>query len=100
MSSSPSPIRFLPSYVGSKRHWLPALDQFRGRPFVELFAGSAVLSANLASRALLVDSAPVVARILSRFPEQIVPTVCEPETITTGCVWPRIGGATRTHSNP
>ena len=73
MSHSPSPIRFLPSYVGSKRHWLPTLEPLRGRPFVELFAGSAILSANLASRALLVDSDPVVARVLSRFPEQIVP---------------------------
>jgi 16S rRNA G966 N2-methylase RsmD len=66
-------FRFLPSYVGSKRFWLPTLDRPRGRPFVEMFAGSAVLSANLASRALLVDLDPVVARILARFPEQIVP---------------------------
>jgi len=73
MSQHASPIRFLPSYVGSKRHWLPALEHLRGRPFVELFAGSAVLSANLASKALLVDFDPVVARILREFPEQIVP---------------------------
>lgn len=75
MSSHADQIRFLPSYVGSKRHWLPSLEHLRGRAFVELFAGSAVLSANLASRALLVDSDPMVARILGRFPEQIVPEV-------------------------
>jgi len=66
-------IRFLPSYVGSKRAWVPYLQEFAGRPFVEMFAGSAVLSANLATKALLVDLDPIVATILSRFDEQIVP---------------------------
>ena len=66
-------VRFLPSYVGSKRHWLPTLQTLKGRPFAELFAGSAILSANLATKALLVDLDPVVARILSRFDEQEVP---------------------------
>jgi site-specific DNA-adenine methylase len=66
-------VRFLPSYVGSKRHWLPTLQPLAGRPFVELFAGSAILSANLASKALLVDLDPMVATILSRFDEQEVP---------------------------
>ncbi|WIB65668.1 DNA adenine methylase [Curtobacterium sp. MCBD17_040] len=66
-------VRFLPSYVGSKRHWLPTLQTLKGRPFAELFAGSAILSANLASTALLVDLDPVVARILGRFDEQEVP---------------------------
>lgn len=66
-------IRFLPSYVGSKRAWVNHLSFLQGRPFVELFAGSGVLSANLASKAILVDLDPVVHRILSRFPEQIVP---------------------------
>ncbi|MGW8431163.1 DNA adenine methylase [Curtobacterium citreum] len=66
-------VRFLPSYVGSKRHWLPTLQPLAGRPIVELFAGSAILSANLASKALLVDLDPMVATILSRFDEQEVP---------------------------
>lgn len=64
--------QFLPTYVGSKLSWLPRLGHLRGRPFVELFAGSAVLSANLASSALLVEKDPMVARILARFDEQIV----------------------------
>lgn len=68
-----SPIRFLPSYVGSKLHWVDKLSQLSGRPFAELFAGSSVLSANLASRALLVDLDPMLSRILARFDEQIVP---------------------------
>jgi len=66
-------VRFLPSYVGSKRHWLPQLAEFHGRPFVELFAGSAIISANYASKALLVDLDPMVSKILSRFDEQVVP---------------------------
>lgn len=70
---APELIRFLPSYVGSKRAWVGALERFRGRPFAELFAGSAVLSANLASHALLIDADPMVARILERFDEQVVP---------------------------
>jgi len=68
-------IRFLPSYVGSKRMWVPYLQEFSGRPIVELFAGSAVLSANLASKALIVDYDPIVAKVLQRFDEQIVPEV-------------------------
>jgi len=66
-------IRFLPSYVGSKRAWVPYLQEFAGRPIVEMFSGSGVLSANLASQALLVDLDPIVAKVLSRFDEQIVP---------------------------
>ncbi len=68
-------VRFLPSYVGSKRFWLPALRHLSGRPFAELFAGSAVLSANLASRALWVDLDPVVCHVLGSFHEQVVPEV-------------------------
>lgn len=69
-------IRFLPSYVGSKRAWVDRLAaDLQGRPMAELFCGSATLSANLASRALLVDLDPMVYRILSRFDEQIVPDV-------------------------
>lgn len=66
-------IRFLPSYVGSKRAWLPYLQEFKNRPFVEMFAGSGVLSSNLASKAILVDLDPIVSKVLSRFDEQIVP---------------------------
>lgn len=72
---APAIVKFLPSYVGSKRFWLPALRHLTGRPFVELFAGSAVLSANLASTALLVDLDPVVCHVLSNFDEQKVPEV-------------------------
>lgn len=66
-------IRFLPSYVGSKRAWIPHLQEFQGRPIVEMFSGSGVISANLASQAILVDLDPIVAKVLSRFDEQIVP---------------------------
>lgn len=67
-------IRFLPSYVGSKRAWVDRLSpDLKGRPIAELFCGSATLSANLATTALLVDLDPMVHRILSRFDEQIVP---------------------------
>lgn len=69
-------IRFLPSYVGSKRAWVDRLTpDLQGRPIAELFCGSATLSANLASKALLVDLDPMVHTILSRFDEQIVPEV-------------------------
>jgi site-specific DNA-adenine methylase len=69
-------IRFMPSYVGSKRAWVDRLDaDLRGRPIAELFCGSATLSANLASKALLVDLDPMVYRILSRFEDQVVPEV-------------------------
>lgn len=64
-------VKFLPSYVGSKRHWVSRLAQFKGMDFVELFAGSAILSANLAKTALLNDRDPVVSTILSRFDELI-----------------------------
>lgn len=46
---------------------------FEGRPIVELFAGSAVLSANLASKALIVDYDEIVVRVLKNFDQQIVP---------------------------
>lgn len=69
---SPFP-RFLPSYVGSKTRWLPRLTGLAGRPIVELFAGSAVISSAFASRALLVDTDPQIANVLSRFDELEVP---------------------------
>lgn len=64
---------FLPSYTGSKKMYLDALSIFKGRPFVEPFAGSAILSSNLASHAVLNDLDPYVYKILSRYDEQIVP---------------------------
>jgi site-specific DNA-adenine methylase len=75
MTKAPAKTKFLPSYVGSKAHWISSLQSLAGRPFAEMFAGSAVLSANLASKALLVEYDPVVAKILARFPDQMVPEV-------------------------
>ena len=49
-------IKFLPSFVGSKSHWVSRLQDYNGYDFIELFAGSAVLSANLARHAILNDS--------------------------------------------
>lgn len=66
-------IKFFPSYVGSKAYWIPQLQEFKGRHFIEPFAGSAVISANLASSAVLNDLDPMVSMILTRFDEQIVP---------------------------
>ena len=48
--------KFLPSYVGSKAQWVEKLEQYRGRDFVEFFAGSAAISAGLANHAVLNDS--------------------------------------------
>ncbi len=67
-------IKFLPSYVGSKKQWVERLAPlFKGEPFIEYFCGSAVLSANLASNAILNDIDPFIHMILSRFEDQIVP---------------------------
>jgi site-specific DNA-adenine methylase len=63
-------IRFLPSYTGGKSYWVPRLQQYKGRYFAEIFAGSAVLSANLAGRAWLNDTDPYVYRIL-RYYDQL-----------------------------
>ena len=65
-------IKFLPSYVGSKSFYVQYLEQYKGRKFVEPFCGSAVISANLASKAILNDIDPYITKILSRFDEQIV----------------------------
>lgn len=73
-----TPIRFLPAWTGHKTRWLPALEQFRGRAMVELFAGSAVISANLASSALLVDLDEPLTRVLANYDRLFVP-----ETFTT-----------------
>jgi site-specific DNA-adenine methylase len=68
-------LKFLPSYVGSKSHWVPSLLEFKGQPFVELFCGSAVLSANLAKTAVLNDIDPFVCKILRGFCGLTVPEV-------------------------
>lgn len=72
-TTSSEPLRFLPSYNGSKARWIRRLEHLRGRNIVELFAGTAAISANYASRALLVEADPIVARILTRFDELEVP---------------------------
>lgn len=64
---------FLPAYVGSKRRWLEELHFLQDRPIVELFAGSAILSAHFASRALLVDIDLQLCNVLSRYDELEVP---------------------------
>ena len=74
-TTSVEPLRFLPSYNGSKSRWVRRLEHLRGRNIVELFAGTASISANLADRALLVEADPIVARILTRFDELVVPEV-------------------------
>lgn len=71
--------KFLSSYVGSKSYWVPKLEKYRGRDFVELFCGSAVISANLAKTAVLNDIDPYIHKILSRFDEQIVPDEFTPD---------------------
>ena len=69
-------IKFLPSFVGSKQYWVSRLQPcLNNIPMVELFCGSSVLSANLASTAVLNDLDPMVSKILSRFDEQIVPEI-------------------------
>ncbi len=66
-------IKFFPSYVGSKAHWVDKLNFYQGRRFVELFCGSSVLSANLAGSCILNDLDFFVAKILNEFDKQIVP---------------------------
>lgn len=68
-------IKFLPSYVGSKAYWIDSLQKYRNMDFVELFAGSAVLSANLAKTAILNDLDINIYKVLSSFDELIVPEV-------------------------
>lgn len=66
-------IKFLPSYVGSKAYWVDKLQAYQGEDFVEVFAGSAVLSSNLAKTAVLNDLDPIIYKVLSNFDKQIVP---------------------------
>lgn len=67
--------RLFKSYVGSKASYVNKLREYSNRPFVELFAGSGVLSLNLAKSAVLCDSDPVIFNVLSRFDELVVPEV-------------------------
>lgn len=71
-------IKFLPSYVGSKSFWVNKLQKYKGRNFVELFCGSAVLSVNLAGTCVLNDKDPYIYNVLSRFDELIVPESFSP----------------------
>ena len=66
-------IKFLPSYVGSKSRWVPKLEAFRGKDFIEPFCGSAVISANLAETAILNDLDDKLHLILSHFKHLICP---------------------------
>lgn len=70
-------IKFLPSYVGSKSRWLQheELLKFKDRKIVELFCGSSVISANLASSCILNDKDFFIIKILSNFSELIVPEI-------------------------
>jgi site-specific DNA-adenine methylase len=73
--TSAEPVRLLPSYAGSKSHWIHRLEHLRGRNIVELFAGTGSISVNYAANALLVELDPQLARILSRYDELDVPEV-------------------------
>lgn len=66
-------IRFLPSYVGSKARWVDRLQYLQGEDFVELFAGSGVLSANLAKTTILNDKDPYIFNIYNNYNDLIVP---------------------------
>lgn len=65
-------IKFLPSFVGSKSYWVNKLDFLKDRKIVELFAGSAVLSANYAKTCILYDTDPFICNILRHFDRLVV----------------------------
>jgi len=66
--------QFLPSYVGSKKQWVERLRQdYSNSEIVEPFCGSSVLSANLATTAILNDNDKYIYLILSQFDQLIVP---------------------------
>lgn len=69
-AKTPKLVKFLPSYVGSKACWVEKLERYRGRDFVEFFAGSAVLSANLARRAVLNDTDQFLHRYFLEYESQ------------------------------
>lgn len=71
----PEPLRLLPSYAGSKSHWIWRLSHFAGRNIVEPFAGTGSISLNYANNALLNELDPHLARIIARYDELIVPEV-------------------------
>lgn len=71
--SKESLIKFLPSYVGSKAYWVDKLSAYKGKEFVEVFSGSAVLSANLAKSAILNDADPIIYKIFSKYNSLVVP---------------------------
>lgn len=60
-------IKFMPSYVGSKAYWVDKLQGYKGKDIVEVFSGSAVLSANLAGTAVLNDFDPIIYKIFSNY---------------------------------
>jgi len=62
--------KFLPAYVGSKACWVEKLEQYRGRDFVEFFAGSAAISATLARQAVLNDLDPFLHRYFQEYEHQ------------------------------
>lgn len=68
-------IKFLPAYVGGKHYWVERLSRYQNTDMIELFCGSAVLSANLAKTAILNDKDPVIYHLLSNFDQLIVPEV-------------------------
>lgn len=74
-------IKFLPSFVGSKAHWIPILRYLfsKKEDIIEPFCGSAVISANFAKTSILVDVDPIVCQIFSCFDELIVPKVFNQE---------------------
>jgi len=68
-------IKFLPAYVGGKHYWVERLSRYQNTDIIELFCGSAVLSANLAKTAILNDKDPVIFHLLSHFDQLVVPEV-------------------------
>lgn len=68
-----SKIKFLPSYVGSKAMWIDFLLPYKNSDMIEVFAGSGVLSANLAKTAILNDLDPIIYKIFSNYSKLIVP---------------------------
>lgn len=65
-------LAIFPSYVGSKKYYVPRLPELAGRNIVEFFAGSAALTMSYAQRAVLIDNDPFVAKIIQHFDQQIV----------------------------
>ena len=63
--------KFMPTWQGSKASWVKKLQHHYGKDFVELFAGSGVISASLAKTTILNDIDPFIYKILSRFDELV-----------------------------